>query len=322
MFEFADPYASSSSSQVNRKALTEEREVFFKKIEKNGLRERLDFMLSSFNPEDLSLRVFGEPEVQLGKEEDLDDSQRLDLLCALRFFKPWKKGPFNLFGEKIEAEWRSDLKWERLLPQLEDQSGKVIADIGCHNGYFMFRLLSEDPAFVIGFDPVPKLYYNFLFLQNLARSPKIFYEPLGVESITHFNSFFDTIFCLGILYHRTDPVETLRGLHRSLKKGGMMIIDCQGIEGKGSYCLFPKKKYAGARGVWFVPTLECLINWLVRAQFKRVTCFYEESLSTKEQKATNWAPVASLEEYLDKKNPSLTIEGYPAPKRFYLKAFK
>ena len=95
---------------------------------------------------------------------------------------------------------------------------------------------------VIGFDPVAKLFFNFHFLQKFVQAPELFYEPLGVKSLTYFKSYFDRILCMGLLYHVTDPVQTLRDLHASLKKGGSIIVDTHGIEGCGSYGLFPKKK--------------------------------------------------------------------------------
>jgi tRNA (mo5U34)-methyltransferase len=69
----------------------------------------------------------------------------LELLEALR---PWKKGPLSLFGVGIDTEWRSDWKWARLAPELDPLAGKVVADVGCANGYFMYRMLAENPKLV------------------------------------------------------------------------------------------------------------------------------------------------------------------------------
>ena len=96
-----------------------------------------------------------------------------------------------------------------------------------------------------------------------------FLNSLGVEHIKEFRSFFDRILCLGLLYHLRDPVSALYDMHQSLKPGGKVIVDCQGIAGDGSYCLFPAKRYAGASGVWFLPTKDCVISWMKRAQFKK-----------------------------------------------------
>lgn len=323
MFEYVNPYESSEArNAIDLSSLEEMRNQFFEKLEKKSQKALFDSVLSSLHIiRDISCD-FLSPSLRVGCSSDLSQSEKLDLEYILRYFIPWKKGPFTLFGKQIDSEWNSYLKWQRIKPYIGDLSGKRVADIGCHNGYFMLRMIPNNPEVVIGFDPVPKLFYNFKMLQKFIRSSKVFFEPLGVEAFKYFKSFFDKILCLGLLYHRTDPIQTLRDIHGSLKKGGEIIVDSQGISGEGSYCLFPEKKYAGARGVWFVPTKDCLINWLRRARFKEITCFYEETLSPEEQRATPWAPVASLSDYLDVSQPSLTIEGHPAPKRFYLKATK
>jgi len=75
------------------------------------------------------------------------------------------------------------------------------------------------------------------------------------------------------------------------------------------------------KGVYFLPTLETLKNWLTRTRFNRIEVFFSEPLSTEEQRITDWAKVnTSLNESLDPNDKSKTIEGYEAPHRFYLRA--
>lgn len=317
-----DYYKNEGRSYIDSDELTKARDLFFHSPYKAQQIERSEFILSFFNKLAGVRCDFSSSYLKVGSLSDLKRTERLDLHYALRYFMPWKKGPFVLFDTVIESEWNSYLKWKRIKPHLGSLLGKNIADIGCHNGYFMFKMIPYHPKITIGFDPVLKLFYNFHFLQNFVHCRNIFFEPLGVECIKYFKSFFDKVLCLGLLYHRTDPIQTLRDIHRSLRKGGQIIVDSLGIDAEGSSCLFPQKKYAGAGGVWFVPTKECLVNWLKRAQFKKISCFFDEPLSINEQRSTLWAPIASLSHYLDSDNTSLTVEGYPAPKRFYLKAIK
>jgi tRNA (mo5U34)-methyltransferase len=265
---------------------------------------------------------FADAAVTIGKAGELSPQQRQTLLSSLKVFRPWKKGPFQLFGIDIDAEWRSDWKWERIVPFIAPLTGRRVADIGCHNGYFMFRMAHQQPACVIGFEPVAKHFWNFQLLQNIVRSDNLTFELLGVEHLHLYPTFFDTIFCLGILYHHTDPVSLLRKLRHALAPAGEIIIDCQGIPGDLAVALTPRKRYANARGVWFLPTRSCLENWLLRAGFHDVRCFFAEPLSVEEQRRTAWADIDSLQEFLDADDPALTIEGYPAPWRFYVRAQK
>ena len=54
---------------------------------------------------------------------------------------PWRKGPFSLYGVNIDTEWRSDWKWDRVLPHLSDLTGRTILDVGCGSGYHMWRMI-------------------------------------------------------------------------------------------------------------------------------------------------------------------------------------
>ncbi len=258
--------------------------------------------------------------VEIGTAGELDAAGHAALAAAIAAFVPWKKGPFNLFGTKIDAEWRSDQKWARVLPHIAPLAGRRVADIGCHNGYFLLRMAAAAPAVAIGFEPVARHWLNFHLLQRFAQRPELHHEPLGVEHVDLYPGFFDTIFCMGILYHHTDPVGLLRKLLVSLAPGGELIIDCQGIPGESSTALVPAGKYARAGGVWFLPTQSCLLNWIKRAGFDQASCFYAAPLAVEEQRATAHAPIASLAEALDPQDSGLTVEGYPAPWRFYVRA--
>lgn len=261
------------------------------------------------------------PEVVIGDPRELTPENLPILRAVLREFMPWKKGPFRIFGESIDAEWRSDWKWERVLPHISLE-GQTVADIGCHNGYYMFRMCEQRPAEVIGFEPILKHKLCFDFLQSFAQKPQLRFELMSVEAIDSYPKTFDTIFCLGILYHHTNPVGILRKLHQALNPGGSLIIDCQGIPGNEPVALVPESKYAGAAGMWFLPTLPALLNWITRSGFHEPYCFYKGQLSSDEQRATQWAPGKSLENFLLPTDNQYTVETYPRPWRFYVIARK
>ena len=266
-----------------------------------------------------SVKTFSNAVVQIGCKEDINADEALRLDQGLKAFIPWKKGPFNFFGTTIDAEWRSDLKWDRFSSCLSSMKDHVVADIGCNNGYFMFRMLEHDPLQVIGFEPVAKHWLSFHLFNAWAKESRLAFETLGIEHMGLFPDSFDSIFCLGILYHHTDPIGLLRSMKKALKKGGQLLIDCQGIPGDEDIALMPKNRYTGARGFWLLPTLNCLKNMISRAGFSQTELIFAEKLSPDEQRSTDWAPIKSLCDFLDPENPEKTIEGYPAPYRFYLK---
>lgn len=265
---------------------------------------------------------FSDAVVKVGHPEELTPAQYQRFYQTLQIFCPWKKGPFQLFGITIDAEWRSDWKWDRVLPQIDSLNNRRVADIGCHNGYFMFRMAAEKPKCVIGFEPVAKHFWNFQLIQNIVKQPMLTFELLGVEHIHFYPNFFDTIFCLGILYHHRNPINLLGKLREALAPKGEIVIDCQGIPGELPVALTPRKRYAQARGIWFLPTQSCLENWLLRAGFTQIHCFFAQPLSLQEQRRTPWAAIDSLREFLNPDDFSLTLEGYPAPWRYYVIARK
>ena len=260
--------------------------------------------------------------IVIGSPEDLPAEEHLLCDDLIRDLMPWKKGPYVLFGTKIFSEWNSHIKWtylcERLLP-IEDS---LICDLGCNNGYYMFKMLTYKPRYILGMDPSMRCLLQYRFLKTFVRSERLHYEPLGYEHLSYLEKTFDLVLCLGILYHHTDPIKVLRLVHGSLRRGGRVIVECQGIASDESYALCPRGKYAGASGIWFLPTKACLKNWCHRAGYKKIDLFHEHTLTPKEQSTSKHAPYKSLKEALDATHPHRTVEGYPSPERYYLHAFK
>ncbi len=258
--------------------------------------------------------------VRIGRRTDLNEAEYTSVQELMRTFMPWRKGPFSVFDITIDAEWQSQRKWNRLLPELPDLKGKTIADIGCNNGYYMFRMAEYQPQLVLGFEPYVPHYFTFSALKGFSGLENIHIDLLGIEHLPLFPTCFDLIFCLGILYHRPSPIDALRDLHAALKPGGCLLIESQAIPGAESLALFPEKTYAKVPGTWFVPTASCLHNWLARAGFTDVHCFCSHPMNNIEQRKTQWMTFESYQDFIDKNNPELTIEGYPAPWRVFFKA--
>lgn len=258
---------------------------------------------------------FGSDAISIGKRTDLSDEQHTLLTAAIEQFHPWRKGPWNFFGQAIDAEWRSNLKWDRIEPALGDLSGKRILDVGCGNGYYMFRAAAQNPELVLGLDPSVPFFLLFEMVQRFLQIKNMQYDRLGCENLNVFDRCFDLAMCMGVLYHQRNPVQILRDLRNSLVVGGRAIIESQSIPGDGSMALFPANRYAKARNVYFVPTKDCLVNWATRAGFKDVEVVCHTPVTTDEQRSTPFMTYHSLAEFLDPNDPQKTAEGYPAPWR-------
>lgn len=237
---------------------------------------------------------------------------------------PWRKGPFKINDLDLDAEWRSNLKWKRIQERVGNLKDKVVLDIGCNNGYYMYQMLKDDPELVLGIDPVVHNMAQFEFINSLAKKENLKFELFGIEDLTNFKCLFDVVFSMGIIYHHRHPLEQLIDMRNCIKSEGTLILETIGIPGEGSYCLFPEDRYAKMRNVWFLPTLECLKNWLARTGFIDIEVLSVAETTTAEQRLSPWCPppFQSLEEFLDPQDPSKTVEGHPAPVRFCIKAKK
>lgn len=258
--------------------------------------------------------------VRIGWPEEISAEDRRLVHDAMRDFMPWRKGPFSVFGVDIDAEWRSERKWNRVVPQLPDLEGKLVADIGCNNGYYMFRMLHHRPRQVVGFEPFLQHYFCFKTLNHLAGCANLHAELLGVEHLALFEKSFDVIFLMGIIYHRVSPVEMLRDIRAALRPGGRLILESQAIPGDEPVALFPEERYAKVPGTYFVPTAPCLKNWLTRTGFTDIECFFSHPMSSEEQRRSEWMTFESYADFIDRADPGRTVEGYPAPLRVFFSA--
>ncbi len=266
------------------------------------------------------------PQIIIKSRQQLNSVEKEQLEKKALQLIPWKKGPFQLFHLSIDAEWRSDMKWERMEKHLDPLRGKNILDIGCNNGYFLYRAASpkHSPNMMLGIDPVLPFKAQFDLIQHYTKIPNLFTELLGVEHIPLMKESFDLCFFMGIIYHHRNPIQQLIDIRETLKPGGQVILETLGIPGEESQALFPSERYARMKNAWFIPTLSCFINWVKRAKLIDIKILADTSLTEEEQRLTAWCPPPqqSLKDSLDPQNPKLTIEGYPAPHRFMLSARK
>ncbi len=249
---------------------------------------------------------------------ELSESQLEQVNELAIMLKPWRKGPFELFGTFIDTEWNSAIKYN-LLQNYFNLEGKVVGDIGCNNGYYMFRFLEQKPAKIVGFDPSAIYKSQFDFINHFIQSD-ISYELLGVEHLPYYEYTFDTLFCLGVLYHRSDPIGTLKALRKSLNPNGELFLDTFIIDGSEDIALTPKDRYSKIPNIYFIPTVSALENWCFRAGFKEVELLDIRQTTFDEQRKTEWIKGESLESFLDPSDQNYTVEGYPAPKRAYIHA--
>ena len=267
--------------------------------------------LPNIKPSSIELKS----KVRIGNVEDCDENGRELLEQDLRMLMPWRKGPISILGLEINTEWHSDWKWDRVQPHLASLKGKHVLDVGCGNGYYALRSYAQGADLVIGVDPGQKYIMQFYAMKKYLGDIPVHLLPLGIEDIPPSLKAFDTVFSMGVLYHRRSPLEHLYELRDCLKPGGELVLETLVIEGDVNSVLLPTDRYQQMRNVWFLPSCDALVLWLQRCGFKNVRVVDVSKTTTNEQRTTDWMEFDSLDKFLDPDDPSKTIEGYPGPMR-------
>ena len=254
-------------------------------------------------------------EVRIGDINSIDQQMRQAMSEQLQNFHPWRKGPYRLLGIDLDTEWRSDWKWERLLPHISSLEGRKVLDIGGGNGYHGWRMEGAGAQLVLGIDPTRVFAMQYLVMQRYIQSTTHYVLPIGIEDLPENLGCFDTVFSMGVLYHRRSPLDHLYELRACLRAGGELVLETLVIEGDVEQVLMPEERYAKMRNTWFIPSVDTMCLWLRRCGFKQVRCVDTAVTSLEEQRQTDWMHFESLADFLDPDDRSKTIEGYPAPVR-------
>lgn len=249
-----------------------------------------------------------------GSSEELDPG-------ILEAFHPWRKGPYQLGSVFLNTEWRSDLKWQRLFSALDPLEGRRCLDVGCGNGYHLWRMLGAGADLAVGLDPFLLYVYQFLAIAKRIPRSGISVLPLGAEAIQP-GLGFDTTFSMGVLYHASDPSSHLSLLRESLRDGGQLLLETLTVPEDVGPLFDPQGRYAQMRNVSPLPTVDHLLGWVTQAGFHNATWIDTTVTTFEEQRPTEWMTFHSLPQFLDPEDPTRTIEGHPAPQRTILTAWR
>lgn len=274
---------------------------------------RLLAKLPSTTPSNIEL----DEKVAVGSLADVDVYTQKKISGLLQQFMPWRKGPFYVHDIHIDTEWRSDWKWDRVYPHITPLKNRTVLDVGCGSGYHMWRMLGQGASRVIGIDPTQLFFIQFQAIKHFIPRDDIHFLPLGIEEMQPLNAF-DTVFSMGVLYHRKDPIQFLNQLKHQLRKGGELVLETLVVDGDEQTVLMAGERYAQMRNVWFLPSTKALAVWLERVGFENIRVVDVNHTTLDEQRSTPWMDSQSLKDFLDPEDITRTIEGYPAPQRAVL----
>lgn len=248
------------------------------------------------------------------------DSDPVKLAQELLRLSPWRKGPFELGGVTIDAEWRSDYKWRRLIRSIAPLDNQNILDVGCGNGYYALRMREAGALSVTGIDPNLLYVMQFLAVNHFVREDSVFVLPMRLHELPGPARSFDTTFSMGVLYHQRSPIDHLRQLRDTLRPNGDFVLETLFLPGDEACARTPADRYARMKNVWLLPTVPELMTWMRRSGFRNIEVVDQSITTTEEQRSTEWMAFESLAEALDPTDPTRTVEGWPAPRRVILTA--
>jgi tRNA (mo5U34)-methyltransferase len=176
-------------------------------------------------------------------------------------------------------------------------------------------MLGEGADLVLGIDPTLISVMQYQVLQRYLGDRNHYVLPLGIEDVPAGLACFDSVFSMGVLYHRRSPLDHLFELRACLRPGGELILETLVVAGNEGQVLMPEGRYAKMRNVWFVPAVATMLLWLRRCGFKKIECVDVNRTSVEEQRQTEWMTFESFTDFLDPDDHTKTIEGYPAPLR-------
>ena len=267
-----------------------------------------------------ALKAIPKGEIELNEPYISINQNSLDSEILISTFKkllPWRKGPFMFNNLKLESEWQGDLKWKRLQKHITPLKNRRVLDVGAGNGYFTLRMAMEGAKKVLGIEPFLLFNYQYTAIKSLVDSEiNAMLLPIRLEEMPK-SAIFDTVFSMGVLYHQKSHMDHLLQLKETMVPGAELILETLVVEGPKGYVLIPEGRYAQMRNVHCLPSVDTLKSWLADANFSKIKVVDISKTSPKEQRRTEWIGdnAASLEDFLNPSDSSLTKEGHPAPTR-------
>lgn len=147
--------------------------------------------------------------------------------------------------------------------------GKSILDIGCWAGGVSL-VLNKLGGKVMAIDPDHKRIHPLYYLVDSFNLTDLECRVLSVYDLQQANltAQFDLVFCLGVVYHLTDPIIALRRIYHVMRPGGMLCLESMSIDSDQRICEYAGPSQPG--GNWFIPAPHTLYQWLEDTGFEEI----------------------------------------------------
>jgi tRNA (mo5U34)-methyltransferase len=156
-----------------------------------------------------------------------------------------------------------------------DFQGKKVLDIGCWDGLHSFLAEERGAAEVYSTDLIDQRDFvqcpTYQIAHAALNSNAEYFPDVSVYDVSRLGvKDFDIALYTGIYYHLKDPLQALACLRQVMKDGGVIVIEGAVLPDSGCFARFYyRDAYLGDRSNWWIPTVECLQQW-VECSFFRI----------------------------------------------------
>lgn len=135
----------------------------------------------------------------------------------------------NWDPEDYEKSSSAQYSWAvGLISRLKLRGDELILDIGCGDGRVTAHLAALVPrGAVVGIDLSPDMIAFARETHSTRAYPNLFFQ-VGDASSLRFGDEFDLVVSFACLHWVKDHLSVLQGIHRSLRPGGRVLLQCGG----------------------------------------------------------------------------------------------
>lgn len=134
------------------------------------------------------------------------------------FFQQYAKMPRSVAGLDAAGEWH------QLRPLFPDLKGKRVLDLGCGYGWHCRYALEQGAEEVMGIDLSEKMIAQ---ARAFDREPAICYRVCGIEEYEYPSDRWDCVISNLALHYIADLDSVFRQVYRTLKSGGVFIMNIE-----------------------------------------------------------------------------------------------
>jgi tRNA (mo5U34)-methyltransferase len=155
-----------------------------------------------------------------------------------------------------------------------DFEGKRVLDIGCWDGGYSFAAERLGASLVYATDLVTERAFAQQPTLEVARallgSSVRYRSDMSVYDLAQLDvRDFDVVIFAGVYYHLKHPILALEAIRRVMRLGGTVLVEGAIDDSPGCFASFYHyKDWLGDGSNWWVPTIECLQQWVACSGFR------------------------------------------------------